>query len=527
MNDDLLCDDVDIRINMDVILDIIDEKYNITSVFSVSGDQKLVNVRLYNSQIKLYPEFLYIVDEELFDSKHLKDKNLSFVIIGEKKYTEMKVCASLIVLPKMYNYIYIFELVQQYFEKIYKWTSSLHIALNNDAGVSNLCELSVEFFENPLFVHDDQFFIISCPRWIPGMIEWDIEARTGREIIPVSTINDFKIDKEYINTLQTNGAQIFSASLRGYRILYVNIRHDTRYEGRLCICELQTSFRSIHFIAAQYLVKMIKIAIRKRSLYRESFSNTFESFFTDVLTQKIHDTKQIIEKINIINWKVDDLYFCLKMGIENRDVDILSTEATINYIETNILGSYAIFFEYDIVIIVNLSIGKYSRSDVLSKLSYLLREGLFKAGYSTVFNNFLDLPNYYIQACIALEYGKNSSSMVWHYMFEEHVMRYICDNAPGKLSKEFVCSKKVQILKSYDELYKASLYKTLAVYYKNDKNIMKTARELFIHRSTLFYRLERIQKLTDIDFEDTLDGIYIMLSYIMLEGIDEFLELFN
>ncbi len=49
---------------------------------------------------------------------------------------------------------------------------------------------------------------------------------------------------------------------------------------------------------------------------------------------------------------------------------------------------------------------------------------------------------------------------------------------------------------------------------------MKTSRELFIHRSTLFYRLERIKKLTNIDYEDFISQMYILFSYFLLENKD-------
>ena len=43
--------------------------------------------------------------------------------------------------------------------------------------------------------------------------------------------------------------------------------------------------------------------------------------------------------------------------------------------------------------------------------------------------------------------------------------------------------------------------------FENNLNISETARQLYIHRNTLVYRLEKIQKLTGLDvrvFEDAL-----------------------
>lgn len=40
---------------------------------------------------------------------------------------------------------------------------------------------------------------------------------------------------------------------------------------------------------------------------------------------------------------------------------------------------------------------------------------------------------------------------------------------------------------------------TVYKFFENNLNISETARQLYIHRNTLVYRLEKIQKLTGLD----------------------------
>ena len=59
---------------------------------------------------------------------------------------------------------------------------------------------------------------------------------------------------------------------------------------------------------------------------------------------------------------------------------------------------------------------------------------------------------------------------------------------------------------SIDSLDQETLY-TIQKFFENNLNISETARQLYIHRNTLVYRLEKIQKLTGLDvrvFEDAL-----------------------
>ena len=48
---------------------------------------------------------------------------------------------------------------------------------------------------------------------------------------------------------------------------------------------------------------------------------------------------------------------------------------------------------------------------------------------------------------------------------------------------------------------------TIQKFFQNNLNISETSRQLFVHRNTLVYRIEKVQKITGLDmrsFEDAL-----------------------
>ncbi|WP_026486059.1 PucR family transcriptional regulator [Caldanaerobius polysaccharolyticus] len=57
-------------------------------------------------------------------------------------------------------------------------------------------------------------------------------------------------------------------------------------------------------------------------------------------------------------------------------------------------------------------------------------------------------------------------------------------------------------LRDYDEANGTELLNTLEAFLRENGNMVKTAGELFIHRSTLNYRLQRIQDILKIDLSD-------------------------
>ena len=63
-----------------------------------------------------------------------------------------------------------------------------------------------------------------------------------------------------------------------------------------------------------------------------------------------------------------------------------------------------------------------------------------------------------------------------------------------------------EVVKQYPDIREEELI-TVYTFFDNNLNISETARQLYVHRNTLVYRLEKIQKRTGLDvrvFEDAL-----------------------
>ncbi len=198
-----------------------------------------------------------------------------------------------------------------------------------------------------------------------------------------------------------------------------------------------------------------------------------------------------------------------------------STQATLGHIELQIPDGCAFVYGQGIVVCVNLTIKNSSISEVLSGLAIILREGLFKMGVSTELHDFLYFRQGYLQACAALRLGQKSGSMIWCYRFDDYMMDYVLARSTEQISPTLLCSPKLRILKQYDEKNHTELYRTLQIYLSLERNVLQTANTLFIHRSTLFYRLERIQKLAKTNLDDAAERLALQYSFALMELVKE------
>ena len=107
--------------------------------------------------------------------------------------------------------------------------------------------------------------------------------------------------------------------------------------------------------------------------------------------------------------------------------------------------------------------------------------------------------------------------MIWCYRFDDYILDYMLEQSTTQISPDLLCHQSLSVLKKYDEENKTELFHTLDVYLSLERNALQTANALFIHRSTLFYRLERIQKLTKLNLDDAKIRLVLQLSFAMLK----------
>ncbi len=325
-------------------------------------------------------------------------QGLSFLVSGRIASGQIPEDCSLLVVEEDVSIPELFNLAQDTFELYTRWNMELYAAMKSVHPLDAMLEASLKVFQNPIFIHDTNFYILSCPHRAPNMLVWDKDARTGWNIVPLSLIHDFKVDPEYLSTLTTTEACVYSAEQRGYPILYMNLWNNGRYEGRICVDELETPILPGQRLLITHLAKLILQAIQNNSLFHLNMGNDIEQFFREYLDGDIQDQSIVMKMLQFLDWKQDDHYLCLRLETGRQNIRMLSSAATLGHIETQIPEGHAFMHNNGITVLVNLTYSHTRISDVLSSLAILLREGLLKMGASSEIYDFMQLSQGYYQA---------------------------------------------------------------------------------------------------------------------------------
>ena len=127
-----------------------------------------------------------------------------------------------------------------------------------------------------------------------------------------------------------------------------------------------------------------------------------------------------------------------------------------------------------------------------------------RASYGTIVEELKDVSRSYKEADMALEVGRV-------FYTEKKILAYN-ELGIGRLIHQLPASLCGMFLNEVFEDGKADIFEeeeltTVYTFFDNNLNISETARRLYVHRNTLVYRLEKIQKKTGLDvrvFDDAL-----------------------
>jgi carbohydrate diacid regulator len=149
-------------------------------------------------------------------------------------------------------------------------------------------------------------------------------------------------------------------------------------------------------------------------------------------------------------------------------------------------------------------------------VTYLNKEGAtdVRIAYGTIVGDIKDVSRSYKEAKMALDIGKI-------FQPEKDIIPY-SELGIGRLIYQLpipLCQMFIQEIfqgknpEDFDEETITTIYK----FFENSLNVSETSRQLFIHRNTLVYRLDKLQKSTGLDLRVFEDAITFKIALMVVK----------
>ena len=142
------------------------------------------------------------------------------------------------------------------------------------------------------------------------------------------------------------------------------------------------------------------------------------------------------------------------------------------------------------------------------------KEGGARVAFGTIINEIKEVSRSYKEARMALDVGKI-------FFEEKYIIAYstlgigrLIYQLPIPMCKMFI--KEIFGGKSLDDFDEETLT-TIDKFFENSLNVSETSRQLYIHRNTLVYRLDKLQKSTGLDLRVFEDAITFKIALMVVK----------
>ena len=253
------------------------------------------------------------------------------------------------------------------------------------------------------------------------------------------------------------------------------------------------------------------------------------------------DKDNFIKNLLLDNLLLVDIYSrAKKLHIQTdvkRVVMIIETE---NSKDSNVLELMRTYFgnnskdfitavdENNVIVVKDLSEGdpgKEIEKAAKGAEGYLAKEGLkgVRISYGTIVNEIKEVSRSYKEAKMALDVGKIFFDERDIVAYSELGIGRLIYQLPIPLCKMFI--KEIFGGKSPDDFDEETLT-TITKFFENSLNASETSRQLFIHRNTLVYRLDKLQKSTGLDLRVFEDAITFKIALMVVKYM-KYMETFE
>ena len=135
----------------------------------------------------------------------------------------------------------------------------------------------------------------------------------------------------------------------------------------------------------------------------------------------------------------------------------------------------------------------------------------------TIVNEIRDVSRSYKEAKMALDIGKIFDRDKNVVSYSNLGIGRLIYQLPLPLCKMFI--KETFGGKSADD-FDDEVLNTINKFFENNLNVSETSRQLYIHRNTLVYRLDKLQKQTGLDLRVFEDAITFKIALMVVNYMD-------
>lgn len=445
----------------------------------------------------LSPNILYLASFSKYGSQMLYG---DILFIGCQEKTPVSDALSIseeLDLIELYNVIEDVLLCYQQVE-IHKQT--LFRALHNGRGLDALLQTAYKFIQNPIVLCDSSYSVLSSYPEVSDDV--NLEIRNHR--LSLKSVFSENMKHNQITDHIYHSVYPFATKVDDYPYdwIFQSVRIKRAVIGYVCIRCIEREYTDADLDLIHSLTQMISIQLQKDDSYRNPQGIKYDMFLKDLFAGHFDNEETVREQLSFLGVKPGSYYYLVICSFCNPSMKLMADHYYIQQLSSILPDSITGVFGNRFVTLVSTPEMKTLIEKQESRLETFLTMNHMIATVSYLYDTLKDSSAYFAQ-CNSLISKKlityNEHPIIY---YRDHYFSLVVDALQNKELLSASIHPAIKFMQKHDRANHTEYLHTLEVFFDHNRNAQATANALFIHKSTLFYRFDKMRQLFGIQLND-------------------------
>lgn len=446
-----------------------------------------------------FPDTLYVVEDGTAHYHAAAASNAQLLIVSSRAPDEVlrEVQGYCLVLDAEEGFTAACARVADIFNRYHRWEASIERAIRHGVKLDSILELGFELIGNPMALCDPSFFCMAtCRKELASSANsvWKTIDTPGQSYVSLNTL--LRSNKLLDRVRSETSAFVYRLPGDKEHVMHLNIYSNRKRIAYLVSIGTLQPFDSYSCSVADRFGQLLSGALNATTKYEHEHLSNIDLISRRILANEHVNNAHLQLMLEQVGWKFNDSYCVCEFEPINSDVpfDALSD---ITLFQMAMGGSAVFYYRTGIAVVRNLTRSRQSYKEFGAQVEDFIRQSQYLGGISDVFNDYGELKFFETEARAALTIAKSrpphAQSILMY--FSDCMLENMLRSCEAAFDLRSICRPDIYQLWQYSQKHKNAYLDCLYVYLSTGKNLVESARRMFIHRNTFVYRLNKIISL--------------------------------
>lgn len=474
----------------------------------------------------LYPNTLYLGDPvqlmAFLEANELPSEGLSVVTVAGERLPE-DLPENLTVIETQLSLVALYNLLQDGLRQFAEWNKRLHQIVYTNGGLQKMLDIAAEQLDATILLLNPGY------KHMAGVYNPQVKDASADELQKngyqlFETIQRIRAEQPIRQSQDKTWSEFISSDSGNYTMVHM-IRYENSLVARLCVILNGPLPNPYYANLTALLADYITEYMFSNQGANYSSNAVLGSLVADLIECRLTEPVELEQRIKQIQLAVHRYYHVSVIQLDGQpNQDSIPWNYIITQLERIFPYSNITTYRSEILLLIR----KTQRGSRLcvnrDKLMPLLEHYNGHIGIGNASEFLTSLPPVYCQVKDALRFGRVMNPEERIYFYEDYSVFGIIEMAgescrPHLRSRNLVhlCNNEFIALLLYDRKSDTNFVEVMHTYLINERNATETAKEMYLHRNTMIYKIHKIEEIMGVTMDDPVLRERLLFSYKVMQ----------